>query len=86
MDNWATILFQRKHIEQLAARLEAAGHEVTPLNFDPGDQPLDQFIDLPPWHDGTFKKLSESLGHPLHLKVAVDGFICTCIGISIRRC
>ena len=85
IDNWPTVLFQRKHFEALAARLEAAGHTVAPLDFDPGDKPLDQFIDLPPWQDGVMEALSRGLGKPAHLKVAIDGFVCTCIGITVTK-
>ncbi len=85
VDNWATVLFQRRHIEALAERLEARGHRVAPLDFDEGDQPLDRFIDLPPWHDGTLETISRGLGQPLHLKVATDGFISTCFGITVTK-
>ena len=85
IDNWPTVLFQRAHIEALAARLAARGHRVAPLDFDPGDKPLDRFIDLPPWHDGTFETISRGLGQPLHLKVAADGFISTCFGITVTK-
>lgn len=85
IDNWVTVLFQRRHIEALAERLRAAGHDVAPIDFDAGDKPLDQFIDLPPWHDGTLGHVSRWLGQPAHLKVAIDGFACTCIGLIIRK-
>lgn len=48
IDNWVTVLFQQKHLEQLAARLRAQGHSVAELNFDCGNQPMDKFIDVPP--------------------------------------
>lgn len=85
IDNWLTVLFQRRHIEALVDRLRQQGHHVAPLNFDPGDKPLDQFIDLPPWHDATMGHVSAGLGQPLHLKVAIDGFACTCIGLIITK-
>jgi hypothetical protein len=85
IDNWITVLFQRRHIEALAERLERQGHKVAAMNFDPGNGVLDRFIDLPPWHDSTQGMLSAGLGQPLHLKVAADGFACTCIGIVVRK-
>lgn len=85
IDNWLTVLFQRRHIEQLVDRLRAAGHRVLPIDFDAGSKPLDQFIDLPPWHDGTLGHVSRWLGQPAHLKVAIDGFPCTCIGLVVTK-
>jgi hypothetical protein len=85
IDNWPTVLFQRQHFEQLAERLEAAGHRVAPLDFDPGSKPLDKFIDIPPWNDGTMAALSARLGQAGHLKVAIDGFVTTCFGITVTK-
>ena len=85
VDNWLTVFFQRRHIEALAARLCAAGHHVAPLDFDPGDRPMDRFVDLPPWHEGTTKALAELAGQSLHLKVAADGFVVTCFGMIVTK-
>ena len=85
IDNWPTVLFQRRHFEELAERLSRQGHQVAPFDFDPGSKPLDRFIDLPPWHDGTLEAISRNLGQPLHLKVACDGFIATCFGLKITK-
>lgn len=52
VDNWPTVLFQRRHFADMAKRLEAKGHRVMPLDFDVGSRPLDRFIDIPPYaHD-----------------------------------
>ncbi len=85
IDNRPTVLFQRRHFEALATRLRAQGHIVASLDFDTGDQPLDHFIDLPPWHDGTWELISRKLGQPHHLKVAIDGFAATCYGLVITK-
>ena len=85
IDDWITVLFQQKHIEQLAEELRSEGHMVAPLDFHLGDRPMDQFIDLPPWHDGSKGPLSEWLGQSYHLKVAVDGFAATCFGLIITK-
>ncbi|GGE81216.1 hypothetical protein GCM10011404_12320 [Sphingomonas prati] len=85
IDNWPTVLFQRRHFEELAARLAEQGHVVAPFDFDPGDKPLDRFIDLPPWQDGVLETLSANLGQPYHLKIGVDGFVSTCFGIMITK-
>lgn len=85
IDNWGTVLFQRRHFETLGERLTAAGHKVARLDFNPGNKPLDQFIDLPPWDEGTMAYLSGRLGSRAHLKVAIDGFVTTCYGITVSK-
>lgn len=86
IDDWPTVLFQKRHFIELAERLRRQGHHVAPLDFDVGDKPLDKFIDLPPyeWNWTPYQRdtwKSESL----HLKVTIDGFACTCFGIIIRK-
>ena len=49
IDDWPTVLFQKRHFIELAERLRRQGHHVAPLDFDVGDKPLDKFIDLPPY-------------------------------------
>jgi len=85
IDNWPTVLFQRKHFEELSQRLTAQGHDVAPLDFFLGDKPMDRFIDLPPYHHDLPADLTDWLGEPRHLKVGVDGFPCTCFGILVRK-
>jgi 2-polyprenyl-3-methyl-5-hydroxy-6-metoxy-1,4-benzoquinol methylase len=88
VDNWDTVLFLRKHFEQLAAELRAEGHDVAPLDFDVGDDPMDRFVDIPPYGDssgwvGRADLKDEATAS--HLKLAVDGFACTCFGLVVRK-
>lgn len=85
IDNWPTVLFQRRHIEHLCERLTREGHIVAELDFGLGDGPMDRFIDLPPYHHDLPTDISNLLGAPQHLKVAIDGFACSCFGIVIRK-
>lgn len=90
IDNWPTVLFLRRHIEELAATLRADGHDVAPLSFDVGCKPLDAFIDLPPFDFDNCLKDSLVSGsghafHPGHLKISIDGFPATCIGLTITK-
>lgn len=85
IDNWPSVLFQQRHIEELAARLRARGHVVAELNFDPGNKVLDRFIDLPPWQHDGYVGLDSWLQPGHHIKVATDGFIATCLGIVVRK-
>jgi 2-polyprenyl-3-methyl-5-hydroxy-6-metoxy-1,4-benzoquinol methylase len=85
IDNWITVLFQRKHIEALALRLRQQGHYVAELKMDLGKKVMDRFIDLPPFHHNMPAELQEWVGPQYHLKVGFDGFVTTCIGIVVRK-
>jgi 2-polyprenyl-3-methyl-5-hydroxy-6-metoxy-1,4-benzoquinol methylase len=87
IDNWPTVLFQRQHFESLAARLRARGHSVAPLDFDVGNQPLDKFIDLPPYldHRESAQLRTWAKDGTPHLKLAIDGFASTCFGLIVHR-
>lgn len=86
IDNWPTVLFQKKHFSELADRLRAAGHWVADLDFDIGGGPMDKFIDLPPFvHDFSDELKNVWGAGNNHLKVMVDGFPSTCFGMIIRK-
>lgn len=74
VDDGPTVLFLRSHFEEIAARLTAAGHEVGALDFDTGAEPLDAFVDTPPFAHRA-----------IHLKLSVDGYPSTCFGITVRK-
>ena len=73
VDNENTVLFRRRDMEELAARLKARGYRVAPLDFFPGTQPLDRYVDLPPYRQ-----------HP-HLRMMLLGYITTSFGIIVQR-
>jgi hypothetical protein len=86
IDNWPTVLFQRRHFKALAAQLRQEGHDVAELDFRIGDKPLDKFIDVPPFaHDLPQSIASEWGQSPAHLKISIDGFASTCFGLIITR-
>lgn len=88
IDDYPIVLFLKKHFIELANRLKEKGHRMLGPSFDIGDHILDRFIDLPPYtpsgeyydHDGTINKYQGA-----HLKLSLDGFPCTCYGISIVK-
>lgn len=65
-------VYRRRDMEELAARLIANGHGVLPLNFHPGEEELDEVIDVPPY------------ALP-HLKLELRDMTCTSIGFAVRR-
>lgn len=67
------VLFQRRHFSELATQLTAAGHVVAPLSFDVGVDPLDLYVDMPPYADSP------------HLKILVRNYATTCFGLVIRK-
>jgi SAM-dependent methyltransferase len=82
IERGVTVLYQRRHIEALAARLSAAGHEVLPIDFDAGGGMLDGFVDLPPFaaSDGA-----APVPDTPHLRKALGEHAATSIGLVIRR-
>ena len=73
VDDEATVLFRRRDLEALAARLTAMGHQAAVFDFTPGERPLDLYIDLPPYR-----------AEP-HLATALEGFAATSIGVIVQR-
>ena len=85
VDNWSTVAFQRRHMERITARLRAQGHRVAPFDYSLGDGPLDRFVDLPPFVQDLPENISKWLGDPVHIKLAMDGLVVTCIGIAVEK-
>jgi 2-polyprenyl-3-methyl-5-hydroxy-6-metoxy-1,4-benzoquinol methylase len=68
-----TVLFRRRDMEELAARLTARGHKVAPFDFEPGLRPLDRYIDVAPYRSEP------------HLKLVLEGYAATSIGIIAQK-
>jgi SAM-dependent methyltransferase len=72
IDNAGTVLFRKRDFEQLAYDLSREGF-LLELNFNLGDLPVDQYIDVPPYLvDG-------------HLKLQLERFVTTSFGMIVRR-
>lgn len=84
IDNWPTVLFQKRHFCHIRDRLRAEGHEVAPLDFNVGSKPLDRFIDMPPYEWSPYMMEIWGRDQP-HLKVTIDGFPATCFGLTVRK-
>ncbi len=72
LESGATVLFRQRDIRDLCARLRAEGHEVE-LNFNLGDQPLDAYVDVPPYTSDR------------HLKLQIAQYTSTSFGLIIRK-
>lgn len=76
----STVLFQRRHLEALSARLAARGHVMLPLDHRHAPGILDQFVDVPPFEEDRVP-----LGHlsPPHLRLSIAGYPSTSVGIVV---
>ncbi|MEM7273843.1 MAG: methyltransferase domain-containing protein [Actinomycetota bacterium] len=66
-----TVLFRRRDFEEIAKRLERAGHHLT-LDFTAGSLPADHHVDIPPY------------AQDVHLKLMLADYVCTSYGIIVR--
>lgn len=88
IDNWPTVLFQRQHFEQLANDLRDDGYTVMDLDFNFGNGVMDRFVDIPPYAFGEGWLSRDGFGdvnQAAHMKLSVDGFVCTCFGLIIKK-
>ncbi len=92
IDNWPTVLFQRQHFREISDRLKAKGHIVEPLDFDAGSEPMDLFIDVPPYYEeltangnNFWINQQNRPDNMSQLKLSIDGFPSTCFGLTIQR-
>lgn len=67
-----TVLYRKRDLLALAARLEAAGHRVAALELDPGEGVLDEYVDVPPYFEEP------------HLRVWYGPFTTTSLALVIR--
>ncbi len=73
VDNQGTVIFRKKDIEEIGAKVYELGHEIS-INWDRGSTDLDQIIDVPPYT------------HDPHLKLKLGEYTTTSIGLIIRKC
>lgn len=72
LDDTSTVLFRRQDFERMARDLAAERCRLE-LNFDLGDQPLDQHIDVAPYSVDN------------HLKLELAGWVTTSFGLAIHK-
>jgi len=66
-------IFRRRDMEELTARLTAAGHEVVPFDWSGGPGLAEAVVDLPPYQVTA------------HLKLQIAQYDCTSVGIIVRK-
>jgi hypothetical protein len=73
LEEGSTVLYRRRDLEALAARLEGQGHQVAALDLDAGHGALDEYVDLPPYVDAP------------HLRLLYRQFVTTSVALVTRR-
>ncbi len=81
IDNYPTVLYQARHLIEFAEDMRNKGYEVAEYDFSAGSGILDRFVDLPPWWHEHYIPAQ----HHAHLKLSVDGFTCTSMGMIIKK-
>jgi SAM-dependent methyltransferase len=67
------VIFRRRDIERLVTMLGATGYRVEPIDYWPGEDQLEQYVDLPPYLDEP------------HLRLELAGkFVSTSLGIVVQ--
>ena len=75
------VIYRLRDIEDFIGRLTAQGHHVEPLDIDAGGSAADRFVDLPPYPGSA----GRARGGIKHLRLALDGYASTSIGLIIRK-
>lgn len=73
VEKGGTVLFRECDISALMKELTDLGHYVEPFVIHKGSQPVDDFVDIPPY------------GGDLHLKCRIEQYAVTSIGLIIRK-
>jgi SAM-dependent methyltransferase len=81
IDNNPTVLYQAGHLIEFADQMRSKGYEVVQYDFNAGSGILDRLVDLPPWTHELYIPPQ----HHAHLKLNLDGFTCTSIGMIIKK-
>ena len=67
-------VFRKCDVVDVVEVLQAAGHEVFPLNFKSGAYFADNFVDTPPY-----------MRHNVHLRIMIGKFVATPFGLIVRK-
>lgn len=66
------VVFRRFDMEELQRKVRQVGCDLLPINFNPGDKPIDRHYDIPPYAN-------------THLRMQLDRYVFTSIGLVARK-
>lgn len=72
IDDGPTVLFRRSDLWRLVEELRRENVFVEPLDLEPGTEPFDQHVDVPPY------------GYSVHLRLKLGEFTTTSVGLVLR--
>jgi hypothetical protein len=75
------VIYRLKDIESVCQRLVEQGHRVEPLDVDPGQDPLDKVVDVPPYHQWA----TDPPARIKHLRLNLAGHASTSIALIIHK-
>jgi 2-polyprenyl-3-methyl-5-hydroxy-6-metoxy-1,4-benzoquinol methylase len=73
IEKGGTVLYRRKDLEALQDHVRDLGHEIESLEIPAPATPIDHHVDVPPYE------------HNPHLKLLLQGFVTTSVGITIKK-
>ena len=83
IDNWPTVLYQRKHFATLKSMVEEVGCTLVDIDFDVGNELFDGYVDVPPFPHQDGRGLA--MPNAPQIKISVDGFPTTSIAIVVKK-
>jgi SAM-dependent methyltransferase len=72
-----TVIFGKRDYMEIADKLRQMGHYVYPLDFRVGNEPLDNFVDIPPYQFYNYENF--------HLRLKISNFVSTSFGIIVIK-
>jgi hypothetical protein len=72
-NNPTLVIFRRQDIQRIVEELRAEGHLVAEVRYDVLSEPIDLFVDIPPFVADT------------HLRLTITNYVVTSIGLVIQR-
>lgn len=75
------VIYRLCDIEQIVLELTAQGHQVEPLDLDPGSHSLDRYVESPPYCDWPETPPDQVK----HLRLNLMGYATTSVALVIRK-
>src|SRR5205814_9475117 len=73
VESGATVVYRKRDLESLIARLRERGHTVADLVVAPDAHHLDGYVDTPPYNESP------------HLRLELEGYAATSVALVVRR-